>query len=162
MADPPVEGSNAQSTDKIDGLVVSSEGYLLTRAYQEARSERPDLTDGEFVVLANQAFPHLSGHWGSAPAEILAFVNALRPPRRRRRSPTGSPGRPRLNEAVLRRELERALAVLAEEGEDRPTRELLAERLGVDPSTLRYRLKRFPALKALLPSSGRPRRYKRE
>ena len=144
-------------TPPSEDLWLASTGYRLVKALEEARRLRPDLTNDEFNVLARQAIPTLSGHWGSAPTEILAYVDAIRRRRSRRRSPTGSPGRPRLREADLSRELAAALAAFHDEDEDRPTRAMIAERLGIDPYTLRRRLQRFPQLRELLPTSGRPR-----
>lgn len=127
---------------------------------QEARHQRPDLTDGEFAVLTDHEFP-LTVPFVATVEEVLAYLDAARLRQRRRRSPSGSAGRPRLREPDLRRELVRLLAELRDEGEDRPTQELLAERLGIDPGTLRRRLQRFPQLRTLLPTSGRPRRIDR-
>jgi hypothetical protein len=127
---------------------------------QEARPRRPDLTDAEFAVLTDHEFS-LTVPFVATVEQVLAYLDAARPRRRRRRSPSGSAGRPRLQESELRRELARLLAELRDEGEDRPTRALLAERLGIEPSTLGRRLQRFPALRTLLPTSGRPRRIDR-
>ncbi len=128
-------------------------------ALQEARHQRPDLTDAEFAVLTDHEFP-LAVPFVATVEEVLAYLAAARP-RGRRRSPTGGAGRPRLQEPALRDELQRVLAELRDEGEDRPTRALVAERLGIEPATLRRRLQRFPDLRTLLPTSGRPRRIDR-
>ncbi len=123
------------------------------------RRQRPDLTDAEFAVLTDHEFP-LAVAFVATAEQVLAYLDAARP-RGRRRSPTGGAGRPRLQEPALRDELRRVLAELRDEGEDRPTQELLAESLGIEPGTLRRRLRRFPDLRTLLPTSGRPRRIDR-
>ncbi len=147
---PPAPSAAAQG---------AAEGHR-SEVLQEARHQRPDLTDGESAVLTDHEFP-LAVPFAATVEEVLAYLDAARPRQRRRRSPSGSAGRPRLQEPDLRRELVRLLAELRDEGEDRPTRELLAERLGIDPGTLRRRLQRFPELRTLLPTSGRPRRIDR-
>ncbi len=154
-----------------DAFWISSTGYQIVQANREAerrraevldeaRQQRPDLTDAEFAILTDHEFP-LDVPWLTTPKEVLAYLDAARPRRRRRRSPTGDAGRPRLRESELRRELLRVLAELRDEDEDRPTQELVAERLSIDPSTLRRRLQRYPGLRKLLPTSGRPRRIER-
>lgn len=111
-----------------------------SEALQEARRQRPDLTDAEFAVLANHEFP-LAVPFVATVDEVLAYLAAARPRQRRRRSPNGSAGRPRLQEAELRRELVRLLAELRDEGEDRPTRAQLAEHVG-SPEAHRPRILR--------------------
>ena len=148
---PPPEGGAAGQGDEEsqDAWWIASEGYRLTKAYREAGRQRPDLTDTEFRILASQAFPTLSGHWGTAPDEILAYVNAVRPP---------EAGRPRV--VTWRRlRLEQALARLGESGIVAPTQAELAEACEpeITERTLRGWLTREPDLRELLPRLRRPR-----
>ena len=170
-AGSPTEGGAVEPDASENGIWLSSTGYRLMQMRQAAerqrsevldaaRRSRPDLTDAEFAVLTDHEFP-LRVPWTTTAEDVLAYLDAARPRGRRRRSPTGGAGRPRLQEPALREELRRVLAELRDEGEDRPTRALLAERLGIEPGTLRRRLQRFPDLRTLLPTSGRPRRIDR-
>ncbi len=169
-AGSPSDGGTVEPDASENAVWLVSAGYQIVRMTQaaerqraqvldEARQQRPDLTDAEFAVLTDHEFP-LAVPFVATVEEVLAYLAAARP-RGRRRSPTGGAGRPRLQEPALRDELQRVLAELRDEGEDRPTRALVAERLGIEPATLRRRLQRFPDLRTLLPTSGRPRRIDR-
>jgi hypothetical protein len=122
-------------------------------AYHKARRARPDLTEVEFQRLSSLAFESSYGREGLV-AEILAAVATYRPPP----PPRARRGRPVLNEADVRRELLAARDAEMAKGIERPTREAIAEAMGVDPTTLRRYLRRYPDLRSLLPSSGSPRR----
>jgi hypothetical protein len=79
-AAPSAAGASAGEEGADDDAIWrSSYGYLLTQAYTAARPQRPDLSDEEFAILASQAIPTLSGHTGSMPAELLAYIDAVRP-----------------------------------------------------------------------------------
>ncbi len=165
------EGGPVEPDASENAFWLVSAGYQLVQMRQaaeqqraqmldEARRQRPDLTDAEFAVLTDHEFP-LAVPFVATAEDVLAYLDAARPRGRRRRSPTGGAGRPRLQAPALRAELQRVLAELRAEGEDRPTQEAIAERLSIDPGTLRRRLQRFPELRTLLPMSGRPRRIDR-
>jgi hypothetical protein len=143
---PPSEGDRAGRGEEASGdaIWLSSPGYPLTQAYEAARPHRPDLTDDEFRVLATEAFPSLSGHWGSAVDEILAHVNAVRPP--------GPSAEPR-TASRRRLRLERALAQLAKAGRSAPTEDEIAKacRPAVIERTVRRWLHEEPELRDLLP-----------
>jgi hypothetical protein len=170
-AGSPSEGGPVEPDASENAFWLVSAGYQLVQMRQaaeqqraqmldEARHQRPDLTDAEFAVLTDHEFP-LAVPFVATAEQVLAYLDAARPRGRRRRSPTGGAGRPRLQEPALREELQRVLAELRDEGEDRPTRAQLAEHLGIEPATFRRRLQRFPELRTLLPMSGRPRRIDR-
>ncbi|HVA85260.1 MAG TPA: hypothetical protein VNF73_02955, partial [Candidatus Saccharimonadales bacterium] len=133
---------------------LAGEIVALVNAVREARRRRSDLAPEEFTRLFGKVTLGLPGESSAIVDEILAELNALQPPRPR----TRPRGRPHLSEPDVRRELIAALDRLREGGEERPTREEIAEALGIEPITLRRRVARFPALSDLLPSSGRPRR----
>ena len=121
------------------------------RAVEAAHAQRPDLTAVEFDILAGHAT--LSGHWRTAPGEILAYVNAVRP------LPPAQPIHEPPIASRRRLRLEQVLTRLARAGRGAPTQDEIAKacRPQIIDRTLRRWLHEEPGLYDLLPWLRAPR-----
>ena len=124
---------------------ATEETVARVRAYREARQRRPDLAPDEFAWLYGIVLPQLAGRTDAD--EIMAKVDALRPPRPR----AGQVGAPLLREEDVLRLLREAIDELTAGGSTSLKRWEIAQAMGVDERTLRRYGARFPAVRNLLP-----------
>jgi hypothetical protein len=161
-AGAPSERGAREADASENALWLSSVGYQLAQmqrtaerhhseVLQEARNQRPDLTDAEFAVLTDHEFPPVVP-WTTTAEDVLAYVDAVRPP------PTQPIREPQV--ASRRRlRLEVALARLAKAGRGAPTQDEIAQacRPQIIDRTLRRWLHEEPELYDLLPWLRAPR-----
>lgn len=147
----------------VPDLLYSHEGPAVeetvarVRAYREARQRRPDLAPDEFAWLYGIVSSQLADRTDAD--EIVAKVNAVRPPPAPSDPESPTEGPPRLPTSRARHQLEQAIEQLHKDGNEYPTQAEIAA--AHDPEiaerTLRSRLKAEAGLHDLLPRRSRSR-----